>query len=325
MSEQEHQDIILVVDDVAENLLLLDRLLSHSGYDVRTAKSGQDAIQLAENEPPDMVLLDISMPEMDGYQVSQYFKNSAALCDIPVIFISALHDMLDKEKAFSVGGVDYITKPIETKDVLMRVETHLSIRKMQKQLERRNSELEEEILRRKSVEQQLKVQATTDPLTKLYNRRQFFDLAEREFSRSDRKNRPISIIMMDIDRFKQVNDTYGHLVGDHVLVSLAELCVNSFRKYDIWARYGGEEFVAMLPETNTQQCKLVSERLRKLVADTTMQFEETSLSITVSIGIACIDVDSDLSVDEMLDQADKALYRSKHEGRNRVSVACEDL
>ncbi len=321
MSDQDHRETILVVDDVEDNLRLLERLLTQAGYDVRTANNGLVAIQFAEADPPDMVLLDIAMPGLDGYQVCQRFKDSPILSDIPVIFVSALDDMLDKEKAFSVGGVDYITKPIEAKDVLMRVETHLSIRKMQKQLEWRNSELEAEIIRRESVEEQLKLQAATDPLTQLYNRRQFFDIAEREVSRSERKNRPISIIMLDIDKFKEVNDTYGHLVGDQVLVRLAELCLKNFRKYDIWARYGGEEFVAMLPETDLQQCELVAERLRKLVANTSMQIGQTALSITVSMGIACMDVDSDLSIDELLDQADKTLYQSKREGRNRVTVA----
>ncbi|MBC8504698.1 MAG: diguanylate cyclase [Anaerolineales bacterium] len=320
MSNQAHQYQIMVVDDVDDNRLLLMRLLTQSDYGVSMADNGLTAFQLAEKDPPDLVLLDISMPEVDGYQVCQRFKDTPTLRDIPIIFISALDGTLDKEKAFSVGGVDYITKPIEARDVLMRVENHLSIRNMQKQLEQRNLALEAEILRRESVEQKLMVQATTDPLTKLYNRRQFFDLAERELSRAERKNRPICIILLDIDKFKEVNDTYGHLVGDQVLVRLAELCLINFRKYDIWARYGGEEFIAMLPETDIQDCKLISERLRKIVANTNMQFDQITLSITISMGISCIDADSDLSFDELLDQADQALYQSKREGRNRVTI-----
>lgn len=320
MSNEERAATILVVDDMEENQILLRRLLTRAGYNVRGAYDGHEALQIAESDLPDMVLLDISMPDMDGYQVCRKLKKSPKLRDIPVIFISALGDMLDKEKAFSVGGVDYITKPIETRDVLMRVATHLSIRTMQKQLEQRNVDLEDEIVRREAVEQQLKHQATTDPLTQLFNRRQFLDLADRELSRSERKNRPISIIMMDIDHFKSVNDTYGHLIGDQVLVHLADICLKDCRKYDIWARYGGEEFIAMLPETDIGQCNLISERLRKRIADTSMQFGQITLSITVSMGISCIGVDSELNFDELVDQADQALYQSKRGGRNRVTI-----
>ena len=320
MNDEKPKSTILVVDDTTDNRKILQRVLINTGYIVNEAADGPKALEMIKENPPDMILLDIFMPGMDGYEVCQQLKNEKLLRDIPVIFISALDDMLDKEKAFSVGGVDYITKPIEIQDVLMRVDTHLSLRNIQKQLQHKNAALEQEINRREKVEQQLKVQAATDPLTKLFNRRQFFDYAEIEISRSGRKNRPIAVMMMDIDHFKNVNDTYGHMVGDQVLLKLAEMFQEDLRKYDIIARYGGEEFIALLPETDLNQCKIIAERVRWLVANTSMKFEQAELSITISIGTACLDTDSDRNLHELLESADRALYQSKRAGRNRVTT-----
>jgi diguanylate cyclase (GGDEF)-like protein len=318
MGKQEPAAKILVVDDSPTNLRLLERLLTHNEYQVTTARDGLLAMQKAHQDPPDMILLDIAMPDMDGYQVCQHLKTDEALREIPVIFISVLDELVDKVKAFKVGGVDYITKPIQDEDVLMRIKTHLTLSTMRKELAEKNAQLEEEIMLRQTTEQQLLRMATTDPLTELFNRSHFFDLAGRELSRSQRKNRPISFLLMDIDHFKKINDSYGHLVGDQTLIRLAEICQGYVRKYDILARYSGEEFIALLPETDLEHAKIIAERMRELVENSIMEFEGITFSITVSIGVATIDAENNLSLDGILDRVEKALYRAKRSGRNLV-------
>jgi diguanylate cyclase (GGDEF)-like protein len=161
--------------------------------------------------------------------------------------------------------------------------------------------------------------AITDSLTKVNNRRRFFDLAEQEFERSRRYNRPLSLIMLDIDHFKRVNDTYGHAAGDTVLERLAQLCQKSLREVDVFARYGGEEFVILLPETTSQEALLTAERIRQLVARTPIEIASDSLTITISFGIVELDK-SCKNVEELLDRSDQAMYASKRNGRNRVSI-----
>jgi diguanylate cyclase (GGDEF)-like protein len=161
--------------------------------------------------------------------------------------------------------------------------------------------------------------AITDSLTKVNNRRRFFDLAEQEFERSRRYNRPLSLIMLDIDHFKRVNDTYGHAAGDTVLEQLAQLCQKSLREVDVFARYGGEEFVILLPETTSIEAQLTAERIRQLVARTPIEITGDSLTITISFGIVELDKDCK-NVEELLDRSDQAMYASKRNGRNRVSI-----
>jgi diguanylate cyclase (GGDEF)-like protein len=161
--------------------------------------------------------------------------------------------------------------------------------------------------------------AITDSLTKVNNRRRFFDLAEQEFERSRRYNRPLSLIMLDIDHFKRVNDTYGHAAGDTVLERLAQLCQKSLREVDVFARYGGEEFVILLPETTSIEAQLTAERIRQLVARTPIEITGDSLTITISFGIVELDKDCK-NVEELLDRSDQAMYASKRNGRNRVSI-----
>ena len=209
---------ILVVDDTPLNVILLDRLLKSAGYRVNQAEQGFAALDSARSDPPDMVLLDINMPGMSGYDVCRELKADERLKDIPIIFISALSDTMDKVMALSVGGVDYVTKPFQAEEVLARIETHLKIRNLQKELEAKNNEL-------------LHL-AATDPLTKVFNRRHFFELASRELSRARRTKDVFSVILMDIDHFKKVNDSYGHIAGDQTLIRFAEICRENLRQYD---------------------------------------------------------------------------------------------
>lgn len=312
---------IMVVDDNPMNLVLLDRILSSNGYAVIKSK-GTKVIQTCEKNPPDMILLDIAMPEMDGHEVCECLKRQEVLKEIPIIFISTLDTTDDKVKALSAGGVDYITKPFQDDEVLARIEIHLKLRNLQKQLTHQNTILQDEISRRLEAERELIVRATTDPLTNISNRRHFFETATKELSRTKRAKQPFSVIMIDIDYFKKLNDTYGHFVGDQVLICFAEICQDNLRDYDLLARYGGEEFVILLPNTDRQQAHIIAERLRSKVAETNMKIDNNSITITISLGVCCTNGDIPIQLTKVVARADRSLYQSKQDGRNRVSL-CE--
>ena len=320
-----HKANILVVDDTLQNLRLLIGILSEQGYEVRPADSGQAALMTVEVKAPDLILLDIDMPGIDGYEVCQRLKNNKNTCNIPVIFISALDEVFDKVKAFDVGGIDYIPKPFQVEEVLARVETHLALYQLQKQLEKKNRILEEtniqlkrEIEVRKHTEAKLEELAITDSLTKLYNRRHFFDLAKLEFTRSKRYHLNLAAMMIDLDHFKQINDYYGHRVGDCVLETVSWHLHTGIRSTDILGRYGGEEFILLLPQTSLADGQILAERLRKTIAMEKIVIEEHSISTTISIGLTML-METDKTIDMLINRADQALYAAKRAGRNQVS------
>ncbi len=308
---------ILVVDDNPQNLRLLIAILSMRGYKVRPAPSGSIALESALSTLPDLILLDIMMPEMDGYQVCQKLKERELTSSVPIIFISAIDAVEDKVKAFEMGAVDYITKPFQAEEILARVNTHLSLRRAQIQLE-------EEIERRKISEEALKAislkyqkMATQDYLTGVSNRRNFMERAEEELSRAKRYNHPLTFLMMDIDHFKRINDTYGHQTGDTILKKVSMTSIDNLRINDLFGRIGGEEFAALLPETPLSDARLVADRIRKSVEKSTWQIDDKSVSCTVSIGIS--ELNNDLStLDLLMKRADEALYSAKSSGRNCV-------
>jgi diguanylate cyclase (GGDEF)-like protein len=311
---------ILVVDDTLDNLRLLNDLLTREGYIVRPVPDGRMALTSAQVEPPDLILLDIMMPGMDGYEVCQRLKADERTAETPVIFLSALGDVMDKIKAFGAGGVDYILKPFQLEEVMIRVKTHLTIRRLQKTLEEKNAQLELEIAERKFAQEELERLASTDPLTGLYNRRRFFMLAEAEFRKATRYNRPLSVILFDVDLFKRVNDTYGHGIGDQALIHVARMARVSARDADVISRHGGEEFALLLPETNRQDARIAGERLRNLIEKTPVTVDGHEILLTVSVGVADNTSFHPDRFDQILIWADRALYDAKETGRNKVIV-----
>jgi two-component system, cell cycle response regulator len=437
---------ILVVDDAPENINLLSRIFSKEGYHIQVAKDGAQAVEIAQTLFPDIILLDINMPVLDGFDACALLKGDERTRDIPVIFISALDDIEDKAKAFKVGGVDYILKPFEYEEVRARVETHLALRHLRVQLELANHALaarveelthSRELLAQREmrlsafvsalpnlsfildeqgrylevmanetsllaarpeelvghlVEDKLppqesakimdaidqtiqtgKIQvidykipvvaggerwfegrialmekgelgsgkvvfmasditdrvqlyhevqrlANQDVLTGCFNRRHFMALAAQEIQRSMRYKRPLSLLMMDIDHFKNFNDLYGHQIGDKLLCSLVLLCQKQIRVEDILGRYGGEEFVVLMPETPSEGAMMASERLREKIENLKINTSEGSLSITVSMGLAGLDrgFDETHTLDTLIRSADMALYAAKAAGRNCV-------
>ena len=195
---------ILIVDDIEDNIEILGDLLTFDGHTVRTAMSGEVALKRVQESRPDLILLDILMPGMDGYEVCSKLKADESTKDIPIIFVSSMADVDSKVKGFKVGGVDYINKPFQHAEIIVRVNTHITMLRLRKHLEEQNAELER--------------LANTDYLTNLYNRRRFFHTAEREFSEAVQNERLISVTLLDLDYFKQVNDTHEHLVSSSVIV-----------------------------------------------------------------------------------------------------------
>ena len=318
---------ILIVDDTPANLRLLYGMLHEQGYKVRMAPSGRMALKSAQAFPPDMILLDIKMPNMNGYEVCTKLKADVRTREIPVIFISSLDQTEDKVKAFTFGGVDYITKPFRIEEVLARVKTHMAIYSLQQQLSAANIQLQEsndrlkaEIKKRAQIEAMLEELATTDSLTNLHNRRHFFELAVQELNRAKRYQLYFSLLMIDLDNFKTVNDKLGHLYGDRVLQVVAKCISQNSRDVDISGRYGGDEFVILLPETEPSFARVFAERLCQVTRTQLDELDELTFPVTLSIGIANFSWEADITFDTLLDQADRALYESKQAGRDGIAI-----
>lgn len=300
---------ILVVDDTHANLDVLTRMLKERGYRVRPVLSGDLALQAARREPPDLILLDINMPNMNGYEVCERLKAEDTLKRIPVIFISALNELLDKVKAFAIGGVDYVAKPFQIEELHARVEIHLKLRRLQIELEEINARLSK-------ANELLEILAVTDALTGLKNCRAFQDKLQEEVQRVARYSAPLSLLLLDVDRFKEFNDSFGHPAGDGVLRSIAKLMGEMSRTTDFVARYGGEEFVILMPNTDRTGALVLAEKVRSAVE----QSDWRERPVTVSIGVATM-TGTNANGMEMVQEADVALYRSKNNGRNCIHHA----
>lgn len=303
---------ILIVDDLDDNLEILGSLLTFDGYEVQTARDGEEALKRVRDSRPDLILMDVLMPGMSGFELCERLKSRESTKDIPVIFVSSMSDIDSKINGFKVGGVDYINKPYQHAEIVVRVNTHLTMLRLRQHLEKQNAELER--------------LANTDYLTNLYNRRSFFHVAEEEYKDAMRNGDPISITLIDLDYFKQVNDTYGHLVGDRVLVHIAKLIRMHSRIRDVAARYGGEEFIILHPSIDKQDAYLIVDRIRKGVAETPFVLDGKKIDVTLSAGV----VDTHMRTgctqfDDMLKLADRALYRAKDAGRNQVVLFNEQV
>jgi len=439
---------IIIVDDETSALKLLNDILTAEGHRVRPFDNGELALRSAEAETPNLILLDIRMPGMNGFEVCRQLKVKPHLAEIPVIFISAAADLDDKVHAFQAGGVDYITKPFQKEEVIARVKTHVMLNQSLLEMTRiaealRKSEASlkmaqtiahlghwewhaatgdfnwseetyrifgldpqscqptyqtflqaihpedrerasnclaqladkeycdveyrvmlakgevrvvqskgqvvrfganqetkvfgtvqtvpqqpdtttmgiiQDITERKQLEWQLEQQANTDYLTGCASRRYFLEHAEQEMLRVQRYGGKVSMLMLDLDHFKTINDRYGHHAGDLTLQKLVAVCHHHLRSVDLFGRLGGEEFAIMLPETDCVRAREVAQRLCvSIAAAEVLLQEETSLRFTTSIGVACVS-NNDMHIDTVLNRADQALYKAKREGRNRVCV-----
>lgn len=314
---------ILIVDDNPDNLRLLAKMLELRGYVVRKSLNGRMALQAIQRDPPDLILLDINMPEMSGYEVCQQLKSSETTANIPIIFISALDCIDDKVRAFEIGGQDYITKPFQELEVLMRVKNQLLMQYQHRLLLQQNQRLEKEIEERLKAEAEVKQLSLTDDLTGLYNRRGFFLLAEQQLKIARRSQSSSCLLFADLDGLKSINDSLGHEMGDRAIYDAAQLLKQSFRDADIVARLGGDEFVIFIPDCSDKTNEFY-DRLQTSL-DYFNQTSDRPYQLSISLGIQyCVSTDLH-SLEFLLSEADKSMYHQKRVKRITQHSPVENL
>ncbi len=297
VAASEDRPRVLIVDDERININLLNALLK-ADYKIMVATDGEQAIKAAATGKPELILLDIVMPGIDGYEVCRRLKSMAATQTIPIIFITAMGDVENETMGFALGAVDYISKPFNSAVVKARVGVHMKLK--------RNGDMLENL-------------ASMDTLTEVPNRRAFDQTRAQEWARSLRDGLPLSFAMIDVDMFKQYNDNYGHGAGDECLVRIARAlnsCVQ--RPGDFLARYGGEEFAAILVNTQADGALRMAENFHAAVAALQIPhaFSTAAPQVSISIGIATAIPGPDLSQEGLSEAADKMLYLAKASGRN---------
>ena len=302
---------ILVVDDHADNVEVLRARLDAKGYEVSTASGGEEALQAVAASAPDLILLDVMMPHVDGKEVARRIKSDHRLPFIPIIMQTALDSTQDRVEGLDAGADDYITKPINFSELEARIRSMLRIKALQDDLEQRERELED-------MNDRLRKMAQTDGLTDVDNRRFLEERLGEMIEHSTRLQEPLVCVMCDLDHFKSVNDTYGHQAGDAVLKEFAGLLRDHAREIDRVGRYGGEEFVILLPGTLVDEGVTFAERLRHAVEMHIFRIAGAAVKRTMSCGVAAWPHTDIRKEDDLLRAADDALYVAKEMGRNRV-------
>lgn len=304
----------LIVDDSAiarqKVIEALRRVQLFENY--YEAEDGFKAIKVLSKEDVDMVICDVMMPKMDGFKLLEFMKKEKKLEDVMVIMLSANREVYDRISLLESGAIDYITKPFHPQELIVRVSILLKMKQLQNDLKAKIAELERVTI--------------IDNLTGLYNQRYLYDTLMREYNRCERFNLKLSLIMLDIDNFKEVNDTYGHQHGDIVLREIAKLLQATLRGYDFGVRYGGDEFIVVLSQNTVIGAHIVAERIRKIIEDSPALKELNGGNcVTVSIGVATYPDDTAGGYETLISKADNALYRAKREGRNRVAYCLKDM
>jgi diguanylate cyclase (GGDEF)-like protein len=300
--------VVLLVEDSAAIRALVRRMLVAGGHTVVEAARGADALALCRERQPDVVLLDVEMPEMSGWDVLAAMKADPATSDVPVVFLTGHSDTAAMVDGLRLGAHDYLRKPCEPTELLARVQAAARVKRLQDELRQRNQELD--------------LLSRTDALTGLRNRRHVEEYLARLVSLARRHAEPIAVLVADIDHFKSVNDRHGHDAGDAVLREVAGRMVDSVRLEDMVGRWGGEEFLVVLPNTAAQGAAELAERLRQVVAGEPCRLPDGgTLPVTISLGCAASVIDSAAA---LVKAADEALYEAKESGRDRVVVAASD-
>ncbi|UCD87088.1 MAG: diguanylate cyclase [Desulfobacterales bacterium] len=297
---------ILIVDDSRLIAHVAKTILTKRGHEVILAKDGKAGVEAAKSERPDIILLDLIMPVMDGYEVCEHLKQDDSTKEIPVIMVTSKAEAADKVKGLEMGALDYVTKPFDEGELVARVNIHLRLRELYEAVQEQNRQLQE--------------MANRDGLTGLYNHRYFHEKLSQDFLRAKRYHEYLSCILFDIDHFKKFNDTYGHQTGDVVLRALASVIQRSTRESDLAARYGGEEFAIVLYHTDGQAAYEAAERFRQEVESNEVEDNGKVLRVTISLGIATFPHEKIHDSKELIEYADQALYKAKENGRNRVEA-----
>jgi diguanylate cyclase (GGDEF)-like protein len=297
---------VLVVEDDREIRDMVTMMVKSMGYAVVTAANGKDAFVRLREQSVDIVLLDLMMPEMDGFEFCQKVREDPTLRDLHIIITSARDALEDKVRGLELGAADYLTKPFSLTELQARIKVGERIVRYQKTLQAQQNQLEH--------------LAREDALTSLANRRRFEERAREELLRAGRYQHALSVLLADLDHFKAINDTYGHSCGDAVLKEVGQTFSRHCRSSDLCARYGGEEFAILLPETQLLEAQLVAERLCAAVRKLTFPHGSGEIHVTASFGIVSVDTSNPQALEELMEQVDQALYTAKRNGRNRVEV-----
>ena len=329
---------ILLVDDQPQNLRLLADLLEEQGYEVQEAINGPIALQAVSRTLPDLILLDIHMPEMDGYTVCQQLKANPVTQDIPVIFVSAVDEVWDKVKAFSVGGVDYITKPFKVVEVLARVKNQLMVQQLQKSLKTQNTQLQalQEELKAQNAQLQQAIHelqrlAVIDHITQVASRYRFDQYLQSEWQTAMQDETALSLMLCHLDNFEIYNQRYGYKAGDHCLHQVAQTIKRvTQRPEDLVCRYGGEIFAIVLPALEENACETVARTILAHVSSLRIYQSDSSVdnastanplkysSLTTSIGLASLVPTPGLGLEGLVEQCDRALQKAKIQGGNTI-------
>jgi two-component system, cell cycle response regulator len=296
---------ILVVDDNRDNVEIIATRLRFRGYRIDEAGDGRQALDMVRHDPPDLILLDVMLPDIDGYEIARRIKGDPNSPFIPIILVTARDTTQDKVMGLDAGADDYLTKPINFPELEARVRSMLRIKRLQDELEEKNRELE-----RLSI---------SDGLTGLFNHRHIHGLLHEEFDRARRTGHRLTVAMLDLDHFKAVNDTYGHQAGDRVLQQLADILRDTAREVDRLGRYGGEEFMALLSETDIDAGTVFVERVRREVGRRRFPIgDDRAIHMTLSAGVATCPHPLITTPEALVRFADEALYAAKAHGRNRT-------
>lgn len=293
------QKKILIVDDNVNNVRLLTEILEGEGYEVTSMNNGLSVLESTHALKPDLILLDLLMPGLDGFGICKWLQAEPDLRDIPIIMVTAQTDCVEIKRALEIGVFDYIKKPIDQIEVMARVQS---------------------AFRLKQHRDRLKEMAMKDSVTGLFNHALLLELFEKEIAQHERDKKAISFAILDIDHFKRINDTYGHQTGDVVLKELANILTRSLRKGDLIGRYGGEEFGIVLPEAPSEGAFKLCDRIRQSIEKMNFSTPKGDIRITVSIGICSKEPDCQTASVEVVNGADEALQRAKQLGRNRVET-----
>lgn len=295
---------ILIVEDDPGSRRVVKLRLSAAGYEVVEAEDGQIAWDLFQREPFQIVITDWMMPKLDGPGLIHNIRSSDQKSYTYIIMLTAIDDKPNVVMGLESGADEYLTKPFDSKELMARVASGERILKLEEQLTQ--------------ARHQMEILAMQDGLTGLFNRRAIEEHARAELELARRKERPLSVILLDIDHFKAINDQYGHSVGDHTLRQLAEILTRNRRQYDRIGRWGGEEFIVILPDTKLSEAIIVAERMRITTAETKLPLENgKTYEVQISLGVACAS-GSYPSLAKLVDAADQAMYQAKQAGRNRV-------
>lgn len=305
---------VLIADDSAFEVEQIKAVFAKMGFEISWAYTGAEAIKQARRKTPDLILLDVVLPDITGHDVCRLLRANPETAGIPLIMITVRDKTEDKVLGFEQGANDYITKPFDTRELKARVRACLRMKQLQDDLTQKNEEY-------KTLLKHVQELAITDSVTGLFNRRYFKEVLQQEFSRAQRYGTLFSCFMIDVDQFKQINDNYGHEAGDKVLNDLARLLQIQLRDVDLVARYGGDEFAILLPESPREKARQVAERIREAVCNEVYSFIPKKQPVTLSIGISGMPDPGFQHASQVVSTADFALYRAKNNGKNRVEVA----